>query len=138
MLELYRYLFNQDPQAVLAMEHGQATAGNFSAIWADNNFQTLLNHLLQVKMKVIETSIDSPVAPPSPIEAAQLLQGILKEMSEKYGEDLVKQMFTRGQGPVPANIIAPLIIDFYARIGMQGPEKAGVMMRYIASLKVKG
>ncbi|MCS5712625.1 hypothetical protein [Candidatus Berkiella aquae] len=138
VLELYRYLYNQDPQAVLAMEYGQATTGNFGAIWSDNNFQTLLNHLLQVKTKVIEASIDSPVAPPSQTQAALLLQGILKEMSEKYGEDLVKQMFARGQSAIPANIIAPLIIDFYARIGMQGPENAGVMMRYIASLKVKG
>lgn len=138
VLELYRFLYTQDPRAVLRMEYGQTTTGDLSAIWEDKNFKVLLNHLLQLKTKVIEASIASPVAPPSQAEAGPLLQGVLQEMAQKYGEELVKQMFSRDQTATPANIIAPLIIDFYARIGMQGPEKAGIMMRYIASLKVKG
>ncbi len=138
VLELYRFLYTQDPRAVLRMEYGQATTGDLSAIWEDKNFKVLLNHLLQLKTKVIEASIATPVAPPSQAEAGSLLQGVLQDMAQKYGEDLVKQMFSPEQSATPANIIAPLIIDFYARIGMQGPEKAGIMMRYIASLKVKG
>lgn len=138
VLELYRFIYNQDPRAVLAMEYGQATTGDFGTIWKDNHFQILLNHLLQVKTKVIEASIDSPMALPLQTEAAPLLQNVLQAMSQKYGENLVKQMFMKEQNAVPANIIAPLIIDFYARIGMEGQEKAGTMMRYIASLKVKG
>ncbi len=138
VLELYRFLYTQDPRAVLRMEYGQTTTGDLSAIWEDKNFKVLLNHLLQLKTKVIEASISKPVAPPSQAEAGPLLQGVLQDMAQKYGEELVKQMFVREQTATPANIIAPLIIDFYARIGMQGAQNAGIMMRYIASLKVKG
>lgn len=138
MLELYRFLYTQDPRAVLRMEYGTSSSGDFSAIWEDKNFQTLLGQLLEVKMKVIETSIASPVAIPTQAEAGPLLQAVLSEMAQKFGEDMVQQMFHPKQSKLPANVIAPLILDFYARVGSKGPEQAGIMMRYIASLRVKG
>lgn len=138
MLDLYRFLYTQDPRAVLRMEYGASSTGDFSAIWADSSFQSLLGQLLEVKMKVIETSIASPVATPTQAEAGPLLQAVLNEMAQKFGEDVVQQMFHPKQEKLPATVIAPLIMDFYARIGSKGPEQAGIMMRYIASLRVKG
>lgn len=138
MLELYRFLYTQDPKAVLRMEYGTSSTGNFSAIWEDKNFQTLLGQLLEVKMKVIETSIAAPVAVPTQAEAGPLLQALLEEMAQKFGEEVVQQMFHPKQNKLPASVIAPLIMDFYARMGTKGPEQAGIMMRYIASLRVKG
>lgn len=138
ILELYRYLHNQDPRAVLRMEYGQSAKGDFSAVWEEPEFKRLLNQLLETKKKVIEASIANPVEIPSKSVAIPLLDAQLKEMSEKYGEQMVKEIFNRKQGAIPANLIAPLVMDFYARIGAQGPEKAGIIMRYIASQKVKG
>jgi hypothetical protein len=138
MLELYRYLHGQDPRAVLRMEYGQSAKGDFSEIWEQPNFKKLLAQLLEAKKHVIEASIASPQPIPSQSEAAPLLQAQLQEMSQKYGEQMVKEIFNRKQGALPANLIAPLVMDFYARMGTQGKEKAGIMMRYIASQKVKG
>lgn len=138
MLELYRYLHGQDPRAVLRMEYGQSAKGDFSEMWEQPNFKKLLAQLLEAKKYVIEASIASPQPIPSKTQATPLLQAQLQEMSQKYGEDMVKELFNRNQGALPANLIAPLVMDFYARMGAQGKEKAGIMMRYIASQKVKG
>ncbi len=137
MLELYRYLHTQDPRAVLRMEYGQSAKGDFSEIWEQPHFKKLLAQLLEAKKQVIEASIASPQPIPSQSEAEPLLQAQLQEMSQKYGEQMVKEIFNRQQGAIPANLIAPLVMDFYARMGAQGKEKAGIMMRYIASRKVK-
>jgi|GEM_PF-3602146 len=138
ILELYRYLQSQDPRAVLRMEYGQSATGDFSAIWDAPEFKQLLGQLLEVKKKVIEESVASPVTIPISAQAMPLLQAQLQEMSQKYGEEMVKEIFNRKQGTIPANLIAPLVMDFYARIGAQGKENAGIIMRYIASQKVKG
>jgi len=138
VLELYRYLYNKDPRAVLRMEYGQASAEDLNAISNDAQFNRLLEQLLEVKKKIITTENTAPLSKTAEAEAASVFQAHLQEMEQQYGAQVVREIFNRKQGAFPPNIMAPVLMDFYARMGAKGPEKAGVMMRYIASLKIKG
>lgn len=138
VLELYRFLYNKDPRAVLRMEYGQASTDDLNPIWNDAQFKRLLEQLLDVKKKIIASESITPLSKTAEAEATSVFQAHLQEMEQQYGAQMVREIFNRKQGNFPPNIIAPILIDFYARMGEKGPEKAGIMMRYIASLKVKG
>ncbi|MGE3318406.1 MAG: hypothetical protein AB7I18_03830 [Candidatus Berkiella sp.] len=138
ILELYRFLYNKDPRAVLRMEYGQASAEDLNAVWNDVQFKRLLEQLLDVKKKIIASESTKPLSKIAETEAASVFQSHLQEMEQQYGAQMVREIFNRKQGAYPPNIMAPVLMDFYARMGAKGPEKAGIMMRYIASLKIKG
>lgn len=136
-LDFYRYLYTQDPKAVVKLENPQSMLSlDLSHLWQDKTFQGFLNQVLETKKKVIEASIKTPVHPVGD-EAPQLIEQVLGELVLKVGEPMVKLLFNNAQVDVSAQLIAPLIIEFYAGIVSTGQEKAGKIMRHIASLKVK-
>lgn len=135
-IELYHYLYTQDPRAVIKLEKGDETVPfDFNTLMEDKTFQVLLNNLLEAKKEVIEASIKSPVAVPTEEISAPLLQKVLNELASKYGENIVKLMYIPPQANVPPGVIAQLFIHFYTGIVGAGKENAGLMMRHIASLK---
>lgn len=135
-LDLYRYLFVADPRAVVKLESGDDSIPvDLPAFWEEKAFQSLLNQVLQAKQKVIEESINTPATVPTEDATTPILNTILDELIGKYGKDVVRSVFTPTSAKIPPKLAAAVIIDFYAGIVGAGEEKAGIVMRRIASLK---
>ncbi len=134
-IDLYHYLNSQDPKAVLKLENGD-TANDYdlNKLYENKDFQNRLSHLLDSKRFVIESSIKTPVTPPTATVADPLLKGVMVGLDEKYGEKVVKEVFTHSK-EVAANVGAQVIIEFYVNILGSGKENAGQIMRFIANLK---
>jgi len=137
-IDLYRYLYSQDPRAVVKLENSAGNFQyNFDAFIGDKQFSTLLSHLLDTKRLLIEAAIKAPVAAPTQEQAAPLLQTVLKNLAAKYGDNVVQIMFAPPQPNTQANAIANMFIDFYSGILDSGKENAGIIMRHIGNLKSK-
>ncbi|MBS0287374.1 MAG: hypothetical protein JSR17_08765 [Proteobacteria bacterium] len=134
-IDLYRYLNGQDPRAVIKLENGDnAIEYDIGALYETKDFQKRLNHLLDTKRYVIEAAIKNPTPPPQATQAEPLLKGVMSELAQKYGDNAVRAAFTAPK-TIPPNVGAQIIIEFYTSILSAGPENAGIIMRYIASLK---
>lgn len=137
-LDLYRYLYTQNPQAVLKLEKGSNDVPvDFNKIWEDKTFQLLLSHVLDAKKLIIEASVQSPVQATPDEKSVPLLNNVIDELVKKYGAQIVKAVFATGNIPVPPQIGAAVIMEFYAGVASQGKENAGIIMRYIAKEKLK-
>ncbi|MBS0288916.1 MAG: hypothetical protein JSS07_02615 [Proteobacteria bacterium] len=134
-LDLYHYLNSQDPRAVVKLENGSDKIEyDLNALYQNQDFQNKLALLLDTKRFVIEAASQSKT-PLNEKQAAPLLQGVLTDLGNKFGEGLVRSTFTDNQ--IPANTAAQIIIEFYTHILGTGKENAGNIMRYIAYLKAK-
>lgn len=138
-LDLYRYLYVIDPRAVVKLENGdESIPVDLQSFWEDKSFQSLLNQVLQAKQKIIEGSITNPAPLPTQEMTTPILNSVLDELIGKFGKDVVRSVFTPTSVKIPPKLAAAVIIDFYAAIVASGPEKAGIVMRHIADLKMKG
>lgn len=138
-LDLYRYLYVIDPRAVVKLENGdESIPVDLQSFWEDKSFQSLLNQVLQAKQKIIEGSITNPASLPTQEMTTPILNSVLDELIGKFGKDVVRSVFTPTSVKIPPKLAAAVIIDFYAAIVASGPEKAGIVMRHIADLKMKG
>lgn len=135
-VDLYQYLYTKDPRAVVKLENNDPTNYDFKEIFADKMFQSLLNHLLDTKRFLIENAIKSPQPIPSASQGEPLLQLVLDQLTQKYGENTVHLLFTPGS-EMPPSIQAKLFIEFYSDISNLGKERSGVLMRYIGSLRAQ-
>src|SRR5262249_1492547 len=136
-IDLYQYLYSQDPHLVVVFETGVRLPGvDFEALSQDKSFQVLLNHVLETKKLIIESSISSKIVPLPAEKSEPMLNAVIDALVQKYGAEVVRQVFTSKSIEIPAKISGAVFIDFYITVAKQGPVNAGNIMRYIAEVRL--
>lgn len=134
-MELYRYLFNKLPQAIVMMETGkQASSVDLEQLSQDLVFESYLVRLLDAKKLIIQDSIKSPVIQSNHDRAKAELEKIYDNLSNKFGAEIIRNVFVPSETLIPPKISSLVIIEFYGEILATGKETAGEIMRYIGSL----
>lgn len=137
-IELYRYLYTKMPQAIVMMETGRpANNVDLAQLSQDLTFETLLSHLLDSKKLIIQDSIKSPVNTLNSTDANGRLEKIYESLSQKFGPEIIRNVFIPSDVPVPPRISSLVILEFYSEILATGKENAGEIMRYIGSKNYK-
>lgn len=137
-IELYRYLYTKMPQAIVMMETGRLTSNvDLTTLTQDLTFETLLSHLLDSKKLIIQDSIKSPVNTVSATDANTKLEKIYDNLSQKFGPEIIRNVFIPSEVPVPPRVSSLVILEFYSEILATGKENAGEIMRYIGSKNYK-
>lgn len=137
--EMYQYLYQRSPIEVIHFENGQTLlySSQMQEIAKDKLFQKLLNRLLDTKRYVIEASLESPQTVPTKEQATPVLQTVLDRLVAKYGENAISLLFSHPGPDAPVDQIAKLILEFYNEMIAAGEKDTGIMMRYMASLRVE-
>jgi hypothetical protein len=136
-IAFYDYLYSVDPSSVIHFEQGNPliNSGKMQEILEKEEFKNLLSRLLESKRYLIEATLKSSMPIPKEEEAKPLLNVVLQKLIDQYGEKAVATMFSKGGNPDESIESSKLIISFYKQIQGEGEEKAGIMMRYLATLK---
>lgn len=133
-IELYRYLHTKMPELVVMVEIGKQSSNvDLSKLSEDLTFETLLGHLLDSKKLIIQDSIKSPVNTINAEAANASLEKIHNNLSQKFGEEIIKNVFIPSQVTVPPRVSSLVILEFYSEILATGKENAGEIMRFIGS-----
>jgi hypothetical protein len=133
-VELYNYLYTKMPQAIVVMETGsRGQSVDFKELTQDLTFETLLNRLLDTKKLIIQDSIKSPVKDFNHDNAKQALEKIYDNLSQKFGAEIIRNVFIPSEAPVPPRVSSLVILEFYGEIIATGKDTAGDIMRYIGS-----
>lgn len=134
-IELYRYLFNKLPQAIVMMETGkQMESGDVEQLSQDLVFESYLIRLLEAKKLIIQDSIKSPVIQSNHDKAKAELEKIYDNLSTKFGAEIIRNVFVPSEAAISPKVSSLVILEFYGEILATGKETAGEIMRYIGSL----
>lgn len=134
-IELYRYLFNKMPEAVVMLETGKKISSiDIEKLSEDLMFNSYLTRLLDAKKLIIQDSIQSSILQLNHDKAKAELEKIHDSLSNKFGAEIIRGVFVPSDVAIPPKIASLVIIEFYSEILATGKETAGDIMRYVGSL----
>ncbi len=133
-LTLYRQLEKANPAYVVYAEFPQTVSSTDVIPLLRYNY----NRYIQNRQEAMQMVIRSAINDPQNIDANELGQTILtkiiQNLGDRYGADAVIKTIATPNDPTLARTTeAHIIMAFYQNILKQGTNKAGAIMRFIAS-----